>query len=397
MRHQIGHCRRGKGTEVTSDLSHAVYFNEAATSWPKAPGVAEAMAQALATPAACPGRLAGVGRDVLQECRARLAGLLGITDCERIALTMNATHALNLAIAGLSLGVGDHVITTSAEHNSVLRPLHLLRASKGIRVTVVGVDESGRVDPEAFWAALAQGAALVVMTHASNVTGAVNEVQRYLRPARESGACTLLDASQSMGHLPVNPKELGADMVAFPGHKGLRGPSGTGALYVSPHLELSPLLVGGTGTQGELPVQPEEMPMRLEAGTPNALSCAGLAAALCWFADHGLALAEQARQLGDMLRGGLAALPRASLIGTNGGRPHLPVISFRLEGIPVEETGRRLLEEHGIYCRTGIHCAPLLHEALGTAPEGTVRLSLSGLNTEEEVARCLEAVRAIAA
>jgi cysteine desulfurase family protein len=382
--------------EATPNPPRAIYFNEAATSWPKAPGVAEAMVQALATPAACPGRLAGAGRDVLRECRERLASLLRVTCSDRIVLTMNATHALNLAIAGLPLTPGDHVITTSAEHNSVLRPLYLLRASKGIRVTVVDVDQSGRVDRAAFQAALAQGAALVAMTHASNVTGAVNDVRSYLQPARQAGACTLLDASQSIGHLPVNPEELGADMVAFPGHKGLRGPSGTGALYVAPHIELSPLLVGGTGVQSELPVQPEEMPVRLEAGTPNVLSCAGLAAALSWFADHGLPLADRAGRLGDLLRTGLAGLPRARLIGANGRSPHLPVISFRLEGSPVEETGRRLLEEHGIYCRTGIHCAPLLHEALGTAPEGTVRLSLSGFNTEEEVACCLDAVRAIA-
>ena len=208
-----------------------------------------------------------------------------------------------------------------------------------------------------------------------------------MRPALR----TLLDASQAIGHVPVRPGEVGADLVAFPGHKGLRGPSGTGALYVAPEVELSPLMVGGTGVHSESPFQPHEMPVRLEAGTPNALSCAGLAAALSWFAQEGEARAEEGQRLGRLLSEGLSEIPGVRLHGVNG-HARLPVLSFAIEAQPVEETGRRLTEEYGILCRTGLHCAPLLHEALGSAPEGTVRLSVSGFNTEEEVLFCLDAI-----
>ena len=287
------------------EAAKTIYFNEAATSWPKAPGVAEAITAALAHPAACPGRAAGLGTDVLRDCRRRLAAILDVPHPSRIVLTMNATHALNLAIMGFPFEEGAHVITTCLEHNSVLRPLHQLCQQGRIRLTIVGLDGEGEFDRAAYLAALSEGASLVAISHASNVTGGAVEVAPLFALAQLAGAWTLLDASQSIGHVPVRPSELQADMVAFPGHKGLRGPSGTGGLYVAPEVELHPVLTGGTGTLSEQLLHPSEMPQRLEAGTPNALSFAGLNAALDWWSEKGDGCVREGHRLGEQLRRGL--------------------------------------------------------------------------------------------
>ncbi len=384
-----------------------IYLNDAATSWPKAPGVVEAVCEAIemlpghsersiGEHAHFPGRLpAG---QVVRECRTRLALRLGVANPERVIFPTSVTHALNLALWGmaLTLSPSDRVITSVAEHNSVLRPLRHAARLRGFDIRTVGLDGDLSLSFAQFADELAGGAALVVLTHASNVTGRIYPVERFFRLAKEAGAVTLLDASQSMGHVPISPADLFADMVAFPGHKGLRGPVGVGVLYVSPGIDLAQVFVGGTGGWSDVFFQPEEMPVRLEAGTPNLPVIAGLNQALCWHEKEGEEAIRREEGLAAMLRQGLRAVPGLRIFDDVPGARYSPVVSFKVEGKGVEETGRALVQEHGIVCRAGLHCAPLIHAYLGTPGEGTVRFSVSGFNTGEEIDRTLQAVRAVA-
>lgn len=381
---------RERGAQTAPGFPSAfIYMNNAAEGWPKAPPVVAAMRRALELPPASPGRVAGTVADLVAECRQRIAGFLEVPDPDRIVLAMSGTHALNLAIHGLGLGLGSQsealVVTTVTEHNSVLRPLWLLERTGRARVVVVGLDASGALDESAFEEALGGRPRLVAINHASNVTGRINPVQRLFALARAAGAVTLLDASQSAGHIPVRPRESGADLVAFPGHKGLHGPAGTGALFVAPGIVLDPLVVGGTGRNSQSRSHPEAMPERLEAGTPNLPGVAGLSAALAWHADQGEKFRHQADDTGRLLRRGLRAIAGVKVVDDEAQADRLNVVSFLIEGWPVDEIGLALQESFGIACRTGLHCGPLMHEALGTASEGTVRLSTSGFNTEAEV------------
>jgi selenocysteine lyase/cysteine desulfurase len=318
--------------------------------------------------------------------------MLGIDDANAVALTYNATHALNLAFLGLELKKGARVITTVMEHNSVLRPLSHLKKRRGIEVITIGLDGEGNLDRESFEGALRGGAALVAMTHASNVTGMVNDVAYFFSRAHDQGAFTLLDASQSMGHIPVIPHILGADLVAFTGHKGLLGPPGSGGLYVKPGLELEHYYVGGTGVRSDLEFHPDDMPTRLEAGTPGMAALAGLACALSWLEQHGDSHGEKEKELSSLFRHELKKTDGLVVYDAREGAGQLPVFSFVIKGWSVEEAGYVLHESFGIIGRTGLHCAPLIHGALGTAPGGTIRLSLSGFTTGDEIEQVLQAL-----
>ena len=308
-----------------------IYLNNAASAWPKAPGVIEAVAECLAGMPEHPGRSVRVEMDALQECRTRLARMLGADQPERIVLTPSATHALNLAILGVGLKPGETVVTSVAEHNSMLRPLARLEDALGLRLKLVGMAANGFLDVDAFEEALRGSPRLVALSHASNVTGLTQPVAAMFARARQAGALTLLDASQSLGHVPVNTSELNADLIAFTGHKGLRGPPGTGGLWVSPGVELEQIVVGGTGFRSDLRRHPAEMPTRLEAGTPNIPALAGLAAALRWRRNKArisCARTERAEQM----RTGLRNIPRLRLFGDSADAPAIGIFSFRVEG-----------------------------------------------------------------
>lgn len=373
-----------------------VYLNNAATAYPRAPGVAEAVRTCLEQMPGAPGRTAGRADDHLTTCRHRLARLLAISDPTRIVTTQHATHALNLAIFGLGLRRGDSVVTTVTEHNSVLRPLAHLAEYHGVRLDVVGLHANGAIDEAAFDRCLDRRPRLVALNHASNVTGRVNPVQALFERSRQAGARTLVDASQSFGHVPVHPEALGADLLAMTGHKGPRGCPGVGALYVAPGIDLDQVLVGGTGVRSDRRLHPSDMPTRLEAGTPNMPALAGFAAALSWLEAHGPAFAARAHRAADAIRDGLRANAQVTLIDDAPGVERTPVVSFRLHAWSVEEAGFVLEESFGIACRTGLHCAPLVHEALGTAPEGTIRMSPSGATTDDDVAYALDAIQKVA-
>ncbi|MDD4692383.1 aminotransferase class V-fold PLP-dependent enzyme [Eubacterium aggregans] len=372
----------------------AIYMNNAATSWPKPPGVAQAMYESII---ALPGAANRGGLSAFNlpgMVREALARVLGVTHPAQVVLTANATHALNLAIFGMALPRGAVVLTTMAEHNSVLRPLYTRNQKDGIRRVLVRTDYQGRVSLRDWRAALeAHHPAMVVFTHASNVTGAVNEVSELAALARGAGAVTLLDASQTAGWIPVKAEAWGMDMVAVTGHKYLLGPQGTGALYVAPGLALHPHLVGGTGIHSDEEEMPQEMPLHLEAGTPAEPALAGLLAALCWAEANPLDLKTENEKI--VLTQTLLEEAGAEVVAVQGER--MPVISFMVPGYSAEEAGDILSMADDIHLRTGLHCAPLVFAGLpGLAHKETIRISLSRFTTEAEIRELAQAVQAVA-
>ena len=372
-----------------------IYLNNAASAWPKAPGVARAVQAAIEDFPEHPGRTVTDSNDILTECRVTLADLLNISDPNQVVLTMNATHALNIVFPGLSSCL-KKVITTATEHNSVLRPLYHLKQRNNLSIAIVGLDSNGTLDFEEFEKQLATEPSLVVINHASNVTGRINDVKKFFTKAKEVGAITLLDASQSLGHVTVHPEEMFADLVVFTGHKGLRGPAGTGGLYVSPKINLEQFLVGGTGVRSDLLLHPPDMPMRLESGTPNVPCFSGLLTALKWIEKYGESYYKKEQQHFRKLWDALKEIPKVKIFDDVEGVDRTGVISFCIEGWSVEEIGYVLEESFGIISRTGLHCAPLIHKAIGSLPGGTIRFSVSGFNTEEQIETVISAVKRLA-
>lgn len=371
-----------------------IYLNNAATAWPKAPGVADSVAAKIRAIPLDASRSAVHTPDPAVNCRQLLAETLQLTDSNRLVYCCNATHALNVALHGFPWQEGATVLTTAAEHNAVLRPLYYLRKHHRLRVEIIPVDRTGRVIPEVWEAAVKRfSPQLAVFTHASNVTGCINSVAELSRIAKQGGACTLLDASQTLGLVDVTPELWAVDMVAFTGHKYLLGPPGTGGLYIATGLDLKPVLVGGSGILSELADMPPELPARLEAGTPNDPAFAGLAQALLWQREHPLNRDEIAGKVARLSRG-LVELG-ATVIEVSS--PRTPVVSFVLPNWEAEEIGEILYKSFDIICRTGLHCAPLIHDFLATGCRGTIRFSLSRFTTNEEIEYSLAALRAIIA
>jgi cysteine desulfurase / selenocysteine lyase len=370
-----------------------VYLDAATTSWPKAPGVIEAVDTALRQPPAADGGDTAVsGSALLFECRRKLAMLLGISDPERIVLTTNATQALFFAVAALNLNNGDRVLTTCAEHYAVLHPLFRLREQKRIHLKILHPNAAGDIDPQEFAEELKHRTRLVVLTHASHVTGHIFDIRSLFAMAKATGAITLLDAAQTIGQLPVWPKELNADLVAFSGHKALRGPAGTGGLYVAPYMDLQPLLAGAIGALADQELPPRLQQIGLEAGTPNLAGFAGLTEALHWREHSDAQFHKKGAHLAGCLREGLLQIPGVTVYGSEAADPRLGIVSFRVAGQEVPQTAA-YLAGCNIICSAGLHCAPLLHKHLRTWPAGTLRFSMSGANTRADVDAALEAVR----
>ncbi|MBO8169994.1 MAG: aminotransferase class V-fold PLP-dependent enzyme [Thermoanaerobacteraceae bacterium] len=374
-----------------------IYFDNAASSWPKPKQVITEMQNFLEKYAANPGRSGHrlareAGRKVL-EARQRLARFINCSQTERIVFTANATEALNMAIYGI-LESGDHVITTAMEHNSVLRPLRQL-GRLGVFVDILSCDGNGLIDPQLIKKALRPNTKMIVINHASNVTGTVQPVEEIGKIAREAGIIFLLDAAQTAGAYPIDVQKLQVDLVAFTGHKSLYGPQGTGALYVAPDILLRPLKYGGTGSYSELDTQPEEYPDYLESGTVNGVGLAGLAAGLKYIEERGLTnIMEHERRLMTRLIKGLQEIDCVHIYGHRDVAA-VPVLSFNIEGCDPSEIGFILDQVYDIAVRPGLHCAPLAHKTLGTFPEGTVRVSLSVFNSEEEIDKFLNAIEQI--
>lgn len=379
-----------------------IYLDNAATSWPKAEAVYQAVDGYLRQNGAAAGRGAysdAVSAErLVSDCRRQIAQLIAVDDSNRIVFTLNGTDSLNTAIHGM-LRPGDHVVTSVVEHNSVLRPLRFLKDRLGIEVDYVGCDGEGIVNPDDIRQALRPNTRLIALIHASNVTGAIQPAQEVGRIAAEHGAYYLLDAAQSLGHVPIDVKQFGVHLLAAPGHKGLGGPLGTGVLYIAPGVEevLLPLRQGGTGTRSDEDIQPEGLPERYESGNLNVPGIVGLRAGVAELLQTGLeTLHTQETALTECLLTGLNKIPGLTLYGPASAAGRVGVVSFNLAGYDPRELASLLDANFGIQVRAGIHCAPRTHAALGTSPAGTVRASLGRYSTQADVDALVAALGEVA-
>lgn len=375
-----------------------IYLDNAATSYPKPDCVVQAINRCFKERGANPGRgshqmALAAGREIF-EAREALASLIGVSDSTNIVFTMNCTEALNLALKGLLKG-GDHAITTSVEHNSVARPLKSLE-SAGVFTTKIACGRDGALPPAKVEEAIKPETKLIAVTGASNVTGSLMPIGELSEIARRQGLLLLVDGAQIAGHRPIDVEGLGIHLFAFPGHKGLLGPQGTGGLYIHPGLELAELLQGGTGANSRGADQPKERPERYESGTPNTPGIAGLGAAASFLAEVGLDEVEaRERDLTQRLLVGLARMEGVILYGPAVGEERAAVVSFNIEGVDADQVAFILDQTFGIASRSGLHCSPDAHATMGTLEMGAVRLSPGFHNEAVEIDRTLEAIEAI--
>jgi cysteine desulfurase family protein len=379
-----------------------IYLDNAATSWPKPKEVIHAMCDFLENSGGNPGRsghrLSISAARVVFNARESIAELFHISDPQRVIFTSNITHALNLALCGL-LKPGNRVVTSSIEHNSVMRPLRALE-KEGTRLTVVQCGLDGCLDLEALRAAVTQGTHLVVVTHASNVMGTILPIKEIATIAHQAGALLLVDCAQTAGIIPIDQPALGIDLLAFTGHKGLYGPTGTGGLTIGERVdtsELRPLMRGGTGSRSEYEEQPDMLPDKYESGTYNSVGIAGLGAGVRWIQSIGVeSILAHERKLNDLLLSGLQNIPGMTVYGTCDSLKMTAVVSCRVAGQRVSEVGLTLDDEFGILCRVGLHCAPSSHKTIGTFPEGTIRLAPGILSSPNDIHRVIAAFEKIA-
>jgi cysteine desulfurase family protein len=379
-----------------------IYLDNAATSWPKPPEVPAAVASFLSDVGANPGRSAHrlsieAGR-ILGDTREALADLFGLRDPLRIVFGPNATEALNLALCGL-LRPGDHVVTSSMEHNSVMRPLRALEG-EGVGLTVAPCAADGVLAVADVEAAIRPETRLIVLNHASNVVGTILPVAAVGELARRRGLLLLVDAAVTAGCLPIDVEADAIDLLAFTGHKALHGPPGTGGLVIGERVDpacLAPLKRGGTGSRSESEEQPDVLPDAYESGTPNTAGLAGLLAGVRWIAERGVD-AVRARQIEIVGRliDGLREIPDVRVHGTCEARRQAAAVSFTVAGRSPSELGLRLDEEHAVLCRVGLHCAPAAHRTIGTFSTGTVRFAPGSFTTEAEIDTAVAAVAALA-
>ncbi|MGD0751543.1 MAG: aminotransferase class V-fold PLP-dependent enzyme [Anaerolineales bacterium] len=379
-----------------------IYLDNSATSWPKPKEVIHAMSDFLENSGGNPGRsghrLSISAARVVYNARESIAELFHISDPQRVIFTSNITHALNLALFGL-LKPGDRVVTSSIEHNSVMRPLRALE-KEGTRLTVVQCGLDGCLDLEAFRAAFTQGTRLVVVTHASNVMGTILPIKEIATIAHQAGALLLVDCAQTAGIIPIDQPALGIDLLAFTGHKGLYGPTGTGGLTIGERVdtsELRPLMRGGTGSRSEYEEQPEMLPDKYESGTCNSVGIAGLGAGVRWIQSIGVeSIQAREAELNDLLLSGLQDIPGITVYGTCDSLKMTAVVSCRVAGQHVSEVGLTLDDEFRILCRVGLHCAPSAHKTIGTFPEGTIRLAPGIFTSPDDIHSVIAAFDKIA-
>ena len=377
-----------------------IYLDNAATTMHKPQTVIDAVTQAMRS-------LGNAGRGAtsgaldaartIHACRAKLARLLGCPRADHVCLTPNSTAALNTAINGV-VRPGDRVVTTVLEHNSVLRPLNRLAAEQGVTVEHAGCDTSGVLDYDELERLVTPGTRVVVVTHASNVTGNAVDIARVAAMAHAAGALVIVDASLSAGTARVDMQAMGLDIVCFTGHKGLMGPQGTGGLAVAEGIDVAPWAMGGTGVHSFDALQPLEWPTRLEAGTLNGHGIAGLSAGLDYIEAQGgvEAIAAHERSLAERFLVGVREIPGIALYGAFDQPVRSAIVSLNVGDIDSAEISDALMQGWGIATRPGAHCAPLMHRALGTERQGVVRFSFGYFNTNEEVDTAIDALRDLA-
>jgi cysteine desulfurase/selenocysteine lyase len=374
------------------DTLRRIYLDNAATSWPKPEVVYEAVERYQRENGAAAGRGAygeaiEAGR-MIENTRAAVARLIGASDPRRVVFTSNGTDALNTAIQGL-LSAGDHVVTTTTEHNSVLRPLETL-CGQGVEVTYVDCDPAGWVDPDDIAAAMRPDTRLVIVSHASNVTGALQDLSAIAGMVRSTSTLLLVDAAQTLGHVAVDVAELGIDLLASPGHKGLLGPLGTGLLYIAEGVDaqIAAIRQGGTGSSSDSVRQPSVLPDKYESGNLNCAGLCGLGAGLRYIEERGVAAIERHIQtLTATMLDRVADIPGLKVFGPGDSSRQVGVVSVALEGYDPQELAATLDASCRIQARAGFHCAAKIHQTIGSSDRGgTLRFSFGPLNTCEEVA-----------
>lgn len=376
-----------------------IYLDNAATSWPKPDSVAKAVYDCIVNKGANPGRSGHkmaieAGRIVL-ECREALSDFFGIDDPMRVIFASNATDALNMAIKGL-LKPGQHAVTSSMEHNSVARPLKKLEHI-GVKTSFVTADGSGLVSPDDIEKAIRPNTAVIILIMASNVTGTIQPYREVGQIAKKHGIPFLLDAAQGAGHIPIDVNRDNVDILAFPGHKGLLGPQGTGGLYIREGIELDTIVEGGTGSRSDLITQPDILPDRYESGTLNTPGIAGLKAGIDYINSVGIEkIREYEINLCSMIINGLKGIEGVQVYGLKDPEGHAGIVSFNIGDMDSTEISYVLDSEFDIEVRAGLHCSGIAHKTIGTFKQGTVRVSPGPFTTEEEVDRLIEAVRWIA-
>ncbi|NPV93382.1 MAG: aminotransferase class V-fold PLP-dependent enzyme [Firmicutes bacterium] len=376
-----------------------IYLNNAATSFPKPESVYRSIDEFNRFMGGSPGRgsiqnsiEAG---SVLFNAREALAEFFNIGDSSQIAFSLNVTEAINTALKGL-LRPGDHVITSSMEHNSVARPLHGMSGA-GVEWTRVRCAPDGSLDPNDFKKEIRGNTRLICILHASNVTGTIMPIDEVSEIARDSGVLFMVDAAQTAGVLPLDVEQQGIDLLAFTGHKSMLGPQGTGGLYIRPGIEVGSLKEGGTGSSSENLEHPDFMPDHLESGTPNTPGIAGLLAGVEFIKSTGLdRIRSHEMRLTDLLVEGLREIPGVKLYGPGSGAKQTAVVSFNIEGMACSKVGQYLENLYHVVNRSGLHCSPLAHQNIGTLQIGTCRLSPGWFNTEEEIVQTIRAVYRIA-
>lgn len=375
-----------------------IYLDNAATSFHKPEAVIQAVADAMR-------HMGNAGRGaheasldasrLIYETRQMISDFFGLGNPSGAVFTANSTESLNIAILGL-FQPGDHVITTALEHNSVLRPLYLME-QRGVELTILPADRMGNIDYSGFLKALRPNTRGVVCTHASNLTGNMIDIGRVGAFCRERELVFVVDASQTAGIFPIDMKAMGIDVLCFTGHKGLMGPQGTGGMCVREGVTVRPLLAGGSGVHSYSKTHPSDMPTALEAGTLNGHGIAGLHAALAYIREVGMdAIRDRENMLLRRLHEGLRAIPQIRIYGDFTAEERAPVIAVNLGDYDSGEVSDELAVSYGIYTRAGAHCAPLMHEALGTREQGAVRFSVSFFNTEAEIDAAAAAMRELA-
>lgn len=332
---------------------------------------------------------------VIYDTRCKIAQLFGCSRPDHVIFTSNSTEALNIALNGI-FQAGDHVITTDLEHNSVLRPLYRLEKAGVISLDFVPADSDGRLDYDAFETLIQENTRAIVCTHASNLTGDMVQIQRVGQIARAHGLIFVVDASQTAGAVPIDMERMNIDILCFTGHKGLMAPQGTGGMCIREGIEIRPFKVGGSGVHSYDKEQPEDYPVRLEAGTLNSHGIAGLSAALDWLRSTGIEnIKNRELKLMRQFYEGVSKLDGVRVYGNFDGA-RTAVVTLNIRDYDSGAVSDALFEDYGISTRPGAHCAPRIHEALGTREQGAVRFSFSWFNTEEEVGKAIQAVRELA-
>jgi cysteine desulfurase/selenocysteine lyase len=378
-----------------------IYLDNAATSWPKPPEVLKVMTDVLELAGGNPGRsghrLSVAAAREVYNARENIASFFNVADPLRVIFTTNATHAINIALKGL-LKPGDHVVTSSIEHNAVMRPLRSLE-KQGVRLSIVPCAADGSLDVRDVARVMNSRTRLVAITHASNVMGTILPVAEIASVAHEAGALLLVDAAQTAGTIPIDMPAIGIDFLAFTGHKELQGPPGIGGLAIGENVDVSriePLVRGGTGSRSESQEQPDDLPDKFESGTLNLVGIAGLHAGIQWVRDRGIdTIRAHLKELTLALINGLSELPGIKVYGPLNINSTVAIVSFSVHHKRASEVGLKLDEEYGILCRVGLHCAPAAHKTMGSFPEGTVRLAPGVFTTMDDISTTIRAIEQV--